>query len=603
MRLLDARLLTLQSFMDDFPPYAILSHCWEDEEVVFADLSDMESAKRKRGFDKIEMTCKQAIKDGLDYVWIDTCCIDKSSSAELSEAINSMFAWYRTSEKCYAYLADVDEENDFANSKWFTRAWTLQELLAPSSVQKGSTTGMEFFSRQWEPLGSKLGLSETIAGITGIDKEYLEGKSFSSASISMRMSWAAERRATRGEDVAYSLLGIFDVNMPLLYGEGKVKAFRRLQKEIMKMSEDETLFAWETTQVFTDSSSTDVLASDPKDFFEARNLVPFAPENPVVPYSMTHRGLRIWLELAHFNEPEEGKSESKLRDEIKPLRSPVMIWSSQDLVWATLRCHVAHDFNHRVIIPLRHLTADIYVRDTSTNVALAPSKLWPCFNPSRELYIRNSRTASIASSVQRRFGFLIRNLPKGFDILNVHPKGTWNEKDRILQREADSSGARFWHASLQLGLPQDNSPLQKRYVKFLGLGCEYVPEKETPNPWCHLDDAVRNVDDVGLEAFHGVRNLNETSFSVSHCLSIDGKQSNIVLQVSINREAIFGQRMFVVDIECVPRNRKLTVPEKAMREKMAGPSITVLPRSHNFEANRNFEPNRNAVESRPWVRS
>jgi hypothetical protein len=389
----------------------------------------------------------------------------------------------------------------------------------------------------------------------------------------------------------------------LLYGEGKVKAFRRLQKEIMKMSEDETLFAWETTQVFTDSSSTDVLASDPKDFFEARNLVPFAPENPVVPYSMTHRGLRIWLELAHFNEPEEGKSESKLRDEIKPLRSPVMIWSSQDLVWATLRCHVAHDFNHRVIIPLRHLTADIYVRDTSTNVALAPSKLWPCFNPSRELYIRNSRTASIASSVQRRFGFLIRNLPKGFDILNVHPKGTWNEKDRILQREADSSGARFWHASLQLGLPQDNSPLQKRYVKFLGLGCEYVPEKETPNPWCHLDDAVRNVDDVGLEAFHGVRNLNETSFSVSHCLSIDGKQSNIVLQVSINQEAIFGQRMFVVDIECVPRNRKLTVPEKAMREKMAGPSITVLPRSHNSDANRNFEANRNSVEGRPWIRS
>ena len=123
MRLLDVRTLTLTSYYDNIPRYAILSHCWEKEEVVFSDLSDLETAKTKRGFSKIGKTCAQAIKDGFDYCWIDTCCIDKSSSAELSEAINSMFDWYKNSGKCYAYLADVQGPEDFSRSKWFTRAW------------------------------------------------------------------------------------------------------------------------------------------------------------------------------------------------------------------------------------------------------------------------------------------------------------------------------------------------------------------------------------------------------------------------------------------------------------------------------------------------
>ncbi|KAF2023870.1 HET-domain-containing protein, partial [Setomelanomma holmii] len=232
MRLLNVGTFTLKSFFEDVPAYAILSHCWDEEEVVFSDLTDLDAARAKKGYDKIEKTCAQAAKDGFEYCWIDTCCIDKSSSAELSEAINSMFAWYRNSGKCYAYLADVQTPEDFANSKWFTRAWTLQELLAPSHIEtetlrngtrSGSNTGMEFFSQDWTRLGSKGGLSVTLSKITSVPKEYLERVSPENASISMRMSWAADRHATRAEDVAYSLLGIFDVNMPLLYGEGKVK--------------------------------------------------------------------------------------------------------------------------------------------------------------------------------------------------------------------------------------------------------------------------------------------------------------------------------------------------------------------------------------------
>ncbi|EAT84174.2 hypothetical protein SNOG_07898 [Parastagonospora nodorum SN15] len=223
MRLLHTRTLELKSFFENIPPYAILSHCWEEEEVVFSDLADLDAAKKKLGFPKIEKTCAQAVKDGFEWCWVDTCCIDKSSSAELSEAINSMFSWYRESAKCYAYLADVGGPSEFANSKWFTRAWTLQELLAPSHIQTDDQTGMEFFSRDWKRLGSKGGLGSRISEITGVPREYLERLSLDRASISMRMSWAADRQATRAEDVAYSLLGIFDVNMPLLYGEDDYK--------------------------------------------------------------------------------------------------------------------------------------------------------------------------------------------------------------------------------------------------------------------------------------------------------------------------------------------------------------------------------------------
>lgn len=226
MRLLNVRTLQLESFFDNTPPYAILSHCWEDGEVLYSDISSLEKARAKKGFMKIQKTCERAIEDDLDYCWVDTCCIDKRSSAELSEAINSMFGWYKESKKCYAYLADVKGPGDFAQSKWFSRAWTLQELLAPSVVtnkketedpnrdyrkQPEKVSGMDFYTGSWTRLGSKDSLSAEVSRITGVPKEYLQGKSLNLASISMRMSWAADREATRAEDVAYSLLGIFDV--------------------------------------------------------------------------------------------------------------------------------------------------------------------------------------------------------------------------------------------------------------------------------------------------------------------------------------------------------------------------------------------------------
>jgi heterokaryon incompatibility protein (HET) len=214
--------------------YAILSHRWgpDTEEVSFKDMIDG-TGKRKPGYNKIRFCGEQAERDGLEYFWIDTCCIDKSSSAELHEAINSMFRWYRDAAKCYVYMADVKSsqlpwELSFRMSRWFTRGWTLQELVAPAIV--------EFFSEEGEQLGNKKSLERHIHEVTGIPFKALRGSPLSDFSVPERMLWAEKRETTRKEDKAYSLLGIFDVYMPLIYGEGGENAFRRLREEMDKVS-------------------------------------------------------------------------------------------------------------------------------------------------------------------------------------------------------------------------------------------------------------------------------------------------------------------------------------------------------------------------------
>ncbi|TGJ78993.1 hypothetical protein E0Z10_g9771 [Xylaria hypoxylon] len=245
MRLIDVNTLQLKEFHDKIPPYSVLSHTWEGEEITFQeyliatgpDAKSHSHIKQKQGFSKIIGACNRARADKLGYLWCDTNCINKSSSAELSEAINSMYAWYRDSVVCYAYLADVGgNPNSFATSRWFTRGWTLQELLAPDKVI--------FFDRNWGVLGDRKDLADTICNVTRIHIGALHDQNtVSQYSIAQRMSWAADRRTSRQEDTAYCLLGIFNINMPLLYGEGQ-RAFLRFQQEIIKVSDDQSLFAW-----------------------------------------------------------------------------------------------------------------------------------------------------------------------------------------------------------------------------------------------------------------------------------------------------------------------------------------------------------------------
>ncbi|KAL6897667.1 hypothetical protein GGI43DRAFT_98752 [Trichoderma evansii] len=324
MRLLDTKTLELVDIAgDNTPPYAILSHTWGDEEVTIQQLRRLgghaqlasSSAKpldkkrrtilSKKGYIKIAGAARLAVSRGLNYLWIDTCCIDKTSSAELSEAINSMYLWYEQSAECYAYLSDVEPETaqdasavdeSLRNSRWFTRGWTLQELVAPKLVL--------FYASDWSHLGNKHTppeFTKVISEITSIDKEVLDGTIDPlQLSVSARMAWASHRNTTRLEDTAYCLMGLFQVNMPLLYGEGK-RAFTRLQEEIIQRTDDQSIFAWNS---FDDEEEDPdalfgLLAQSPAQFKDAGALqvLPPLPVYASAPSGMTNQGLRVQLYL------------------------------------------------------------------------------------------------------------------------------------------------------------------------------------------------------------------------------------------------------------------------------------------------------------------
>ncbi|KAK9780544.1 putative Heterokaryon incompatibility protein-domain-containing protein [Seiridium cardinale] len=267
MHLLNTRTPKLETFLGrGKPKYAILSHTWGNDEVLYEDVrnSPVSVWSKKAGGSKVQRSAGTALKNDLYYIWVDTCCIDKSSSAELSEAINSMYLWYRRSSVCYAYLSDVlirDEAILFPNSRWFARGLTLQELIAPLKV--------DFYDREWRPIGSRADLASRITAITSIDFDLLAGKESSrpadlnTYSVSQRMAWASRRHTTRVEDEAYCLMGIFDVNMPLLYGEGQ-KAFRRLQEEVLKRTNDQSIMVYNMSM--SNQSHNHVLAPSPNSF-------------------------------------------------------------------------------------------------------------------------------------------------------------------------------------------------------------------------------------------------------------------------------------------------------------------------------------------------
>ncbi|KAB5511241.1 heterokaryon incompatibility protein-domain-containing protein [Coniochaeta sp. 2T2.1] len=259
MRLLsvDTLELTTRHDAEHAPRYAILSHTWGDEEVTFQDLQTP-AGRLMKEFRKILACCKQARKDGIKWVWIDTCCIDKTSSAELSEAINSMFNWYFRAAVCYTLLEDVPPRNphfpeaEFRKARWFTRGWCLQELIAPDNV--------EFYSANWTDIGTKWSLQPLITEVTGIPEHALRYYHLENYSVA-QMSWASTRKTTRDEDMAYCLLGIFGINIPLLYGEGR-NAFLRLQREILTQNEDYSFLLWTDWTYWTNDRHRDMLCAE-----------------------------------------------------------------------------------------------------------------------------------------------------------------------------------------------------------------------------------------------------------------------------------------------------------------------------------------------------
>ncbi|OQE21944.1 hypothetical protein PENSTE_c011G08194 [Penicillium steckii] len=264
--------------------YAILSHRWGDNEITLQDVNSGSYDMESEAYRKIKGCCEKAKEEDIDYIWIDTCCIDKTSSAELSEAINSMYFWYAKAEVCYAYLNDVRSVDEFSNSVWFTRGWTLQELIAPSK--------MKFFNQSWDLLGSRLDFIDRLSKRTGIPAGILSGKDdLEIFSVAQRMSWAATRQTTRIEDQAYCLMGIFGINMPLLYGE-RENAFIRLQEEILRLSDDPSLFAWKS------KDGRGLLAPSPAAFVDSGNIIRRSQRNDHDdPPSISSRGIRLEIPL------------------------------------------------------------------------------------------------------------------------------------------------------------------------------------------------------------------------------------------------------------------------------------------------------------------
>ena len=324
----DRRAKVLEFGDDEVTEYAILSHRWTEQEVDYNEVvklakmgeEERSEIRQRDGYRKILRSCEQAKKDEYKWLWVDTCCIDKRSSAELSEAINSMYRWYENSRICYAYLHDVHNSSfpiagDYARypklggwPEWFSRGWTLQEMIASRDIQ--------FFNRDWHPIGDKRTLAPTLKDITRVPQHILQdGLSSNRPCVAQIMSWAANRTTTRVEDRAYSLMGLLDVNMPMLYGEGK-KAFHRLQLEIIRTSNDQSIFAWgcderlhartgsilaDEPTFFRDCDKMELMNQD--EFIESlrcnipEEVLPSIEDDRFGTFPITNRGIQIWLFL------------------------------------------------------------------------------------------------------------------------------------------------------------------------------------------------------------------------------------------------------------------------------------------------------------------
>ncbi|KAJ4286648.1 hypothetical protein N0V88_007939 [Collariella sp. IMI 366227] len=389
----------------------------------------------KAGYDKIAYACGQAEKDGHQYVWVDTCCIDKRSSAEVSEATNSMFRWYQQAAVCYAYLEDVHFDDftegyltwkdHFNKSRWFGRGWTLQELLAPRKVV--------FYAKGWRVLGTKSSLVKSIESITGIDElTLLEPKLLHHASVAQRLSWAANRTTTRHEDMAYSLMGLFGINMPIIYGEGE-NAFLRLQREIIKRSNDHSIFAWgalgrgppfphhyhpDFDNLSYDEmiGVTTVLAKSPHDFAGMEHTITSPPSSHrTTAYTMTNAGLHITLPLVRTST------------------------SNQHL--AILNCHPAHNPSSRLAILLTATsTPNVFLRTRTRSLTLVSLSEFAGAK-TRLIYISNN-PSQIPKSKFAEEVIVLRAadlLAPGYDVVDIQGRDVvWNREFRTIRNERRS---------------------------------------------------------------------------------------------------------------------------------------------------------------------
>ncbi|KAJ8518481.1 hypothetical protein ONZ45_g4467 [Pleurotus djamor] len=322
---------TSQSFdQNTVARYAIASHRWDRQELAFVDREDLKSMEMKKqtAYAKFKGLCKAAEASGCRFVWIDTLCIDNTNAPELDESIRSMFSWYRNAYVCIVYLGQSDDESDIAKDTWFSRGWTLQELLAPKRIQ--------FYSRDWnklgminrcsneaykesspndesnpesdpklhgEDLGSESQLLKNISRVSYVSLEHLIKPLSPCPELApVAFRYISIRETTRPEDISYCLLGLLDVQMPIAYGEGSERAFYRLQLACAQSSSDRALFDWRGEP----SRWNSMLACSPKVFKASRSIVQgvgFGDEEVLAhenldeddSFTFTNSGLRIMM--------------------------------------------------------------------------------------------------------------------------------------------------------------------------------------------------------------------------------------------------------------------------------------------------------------------
>ena len=527
MHLLHTRTGELKEFHgDEIPPYAILSHVWGEGEVTYQDMQASRSqAAKKAGFSKILQTCRKALEESLEYAWVDTCCIDKSSSAELTEAINSMFRWYQEAKTCYVYLADVPArenpvfESVFTSSRWFTRGWTLQELLAPRDVR--------FYSVDWTFIGTKIELCDEISKITTISPPFLRGTNVQHASIAKRMSWASERRTTRVEDISYCLLGIFGVHMPMLYGEGE-NAFRRLQEEIIKVSNDQSLFAW-SDEFWNEEQEVGLIAKSPSQFRNSGNIVPYNSEQDIS-YTITNTGLRIALPLSNFS--ERG---SLTCFKTFAVRCPV--WTS---FLAALACHIEDNFWDVLVLPVFRQSEGRYVRSSARKCILVPRDVWmECKSTVREIKLLTDNVG-FEHPVLNASAVLLRLFPlsrRKHKVYEYYPSGAgepWREVPNEIQLSKLRAGLLFTGEGEEefiLRLRGDKGDFLASYAGMGGLG------------------ALFRVAIASRPHFNAETILQHSLFNIGPEFTLSQKLNGETFDVTLFHTAVMGEQRFVLEVD------------------------------------------------------
>ncbi|KAK0716654.1 hypothetical protein B0T21DRAFT_65136 [Apiosordaria backusii] len=562
MRLINVRTKRLEKFYPEPPePYAILSHTWgrEEEELSFQGMQALDSCDVSRRA-KLNRSCEQASKDGINYIWIDTCCIDKSSTVELSEAINSMFRWYQNSKICYAYLSDVKtgQPHEICQSRWFTRGWTLQELLAPRKVT--------FFDSAWAQLGTKSSLSVTIEEATGLPHHILTGfASLRECSVAQRMSWASRRMTTRPEDMAYCLVGIFDVDITPSYGIGLERAFGRLQEAIMKQIPDDSILAWslgsmedqqEQLKTALPAVSGGILATSPADFKYCGDIVrrpSSGIETHIRAFDIFGGTMPISISLSGGSSPSSSRPKVPVKGGFNP-GSPTPNNPTNHVIYGYLSCSSKSNPSFVVAIPLVSCHDERF-RAHSKPVFIRPHGLHtvyirrPSHIPSPEIiWIRNDRPGDIPPPDDKAYWIYLppKPYPWNAKLDEVYPSECFEREMAMIKTPRPHKFVADTEETLFLARFSYTLETTGSFILALRFFRESVTGAKEPLPYLYFDDQYSPT------PLSTIAKLWSSLLYSATKMIVPSQVPSVVLSASMRRDTIDRHPLWVVDLSSIP---------------------------------------------------